>query len=140
MFDAESKIHKSDEQIKRQVSARKVTIQSIDKQNNKGIINDYDVTLESCTCRDWLVRRLPCKHIYRLAHELGMYRLPGKEVLEAKEIVLPLSIMNEINSIVLGNAELPFVPENYNLTLNIEASNDGLTYSKNLVIKRGSQK
>lgn len=140
MFDANEKIHKSDEQIKRQVSARKVAIKSIDRENNTGIINDYEVTLESCTCRDWMVRRLPCKHIYRLAHELGLYRLPGKEILEAKEVVLPLNVMTELNNIVLDNIELPFVPDNFNLILNVEVAHDGLTYSKNIVIKRGSQK
>lgn len=31
----------------------------------------YDVTLNSCTCRDFTLRHLPCKHIYRLASELG---------------------------------------------------------------------
>ena len=30
----------------------------------------YETTLNSCTCRDFVVRRLPCKHIYRLRMEL----------------------------------------------------------------------
>ena len=30
----------------------------------------YSTTIDSCTCRDYFVRRLPCKHIYRLRHEL----------------------------------------------------------------------
>lgn len=29
----------------------------------------YDTTLDSCTCADFLKRKLPCKHIYRLAIE-----------------------------------------------------------------------
>ena len=31
----------------------------------------YRTTLDSCTCGDFTVRRLPCKHIYRLAAEHG---------------------------------------------------------------------
>lgn len=31
----------------------------------------YDVTLNSCTCHDFEARQLPCKHIYKLASELG---------------------------------------------------------------------
>lgn len=30
----------------------------------------YETTVDSCTCRDFFVRRLPCKHIYRLRMEL----------------------------------------------------------------------
>lgn len=32
----------------------------------------YDTTLSSCTCYDFQKRHLPCKHIYRLAVELGI--------------------------------------------------------------------
>ena len=31
----------------------------------------YTTTIETCTCRDYFVRRLPCKHIYRLRYELS---------------------------------------------------------------------
>lgn len=31
----------------------------------------YETTVDSCTCRDFFVRRLPCKHIYRLRMELN---------------------------------------------------------------------
>lgn len=31
----------------------------------------YTTTVDACTCRDYSVRRLPCKHIYRLRMELG---------------------------------------------------------------------
>lgn len=31
----------------------------------------YITTLDTCTCRDYFVRRLPCKHIYRLRYELS---------------------------------------------------------------------
>lgn len=31
----------------------------------------YQVTLHSCTCKDFAMRRQPCKHMYRLAAEVG---------------------------------------------------------------------
>ena len=37
--------------------------------------NLYNTTLNSCTCADFSMRHLPCKHIYRLAIECGMF--PG---------------------------------------------------------------
>lgn len=50
----------------------------------------YETTLSSCTCYDFQERKLPCKHIYRLAHELGVIEIvkrgPGgynKEVLDS---------------------------------------------------------
>ena len=36
-------------------------------------IKDYLVSLESCTCRDFQSRRLPCKHMYKLAARLGLF-------------------------------------------------------------------
>lgn len=33
----------------------------------------YETTVDSCTCRDYFVRCLPCKHIYRLRMELDKY-------------------------------------------------------------------
>ena len=38
----------------------------------------YHATLTSCTCQDFLINKkqsAPCKHIYRLASELGAYTL-----------------------------------------------------------------
>ena len=34
--------------------------------------NPYTTSLNSCTCGDFINRHLPCKHIYRLAMELGI--------------------------------------------------------------------
>src|SRR5262245_48330218 len=46
-------------------------------QSSKGT-GDYLTTLKSCGCSDFLSRDLPCKHIYRLAFELGVLSLdPG---------------------------------------------------------------
>lgn len=68
------------EQIKRIKSAKltKTAPISIDKANKTGVFSGsgkkpYETTLQSCTCRDFFVRRLPCKHIYRLRMELGLF-------------------------------------------------------------------
>lgn len=73
----EEQIHEDPEQKKRLLSAKKasVTPASIDKEKQSGIFPGsgkvpYETTLSSCTCGDFFKRRLPCKHIYRLAMEL----------------------------------------------------------------------
>lgn len=35
--------------------------------------NEFEVTLDSCTCSDFEERQLPCKHIYKLAMELNEF-------------------------------------------------------------------
>lgn len=51
---------------------------SVDKKtktarfSSTSILPYYDTTLSSCTCADFEERKLPCKHIYRLAKELGV--------------------------------------------------------------------
>jgi len=73
--------HNDPEQIKRQKSAlsKKLTPISIDEELKTGMFEgsskDYFVTMEKCECVDFSMRKLPCKHIYRLAHELGIYNL-----------------------------------------------------------------
>ena len=62
------------DQLKRQKSALKCKIIEIDKENKKALFkgsgkNPYETTLDTCTCRDFVVRNLPCKHIYRLRME-----------------------------------------------------------------------
>lgn len=63
------------DQLKRQKSALKCKIIELDKENKKALFkgsgkNPYETTLDTCTCRDFIVRNLPCKHIYRLRMEL----------------------------------------------------------------------
>lgn len=63
------------DQLKRQKSALECKIIEIDKENKKALFkgsgkNPYETTLDTCTCRDFVVRNLPCKHIYRLRMEL----------------------------------------------------------------------
>ncbi len=62
------------EQIKRQESAKNCKIISIDYESKKGVFagsskTPYETSLTECTCKDYILRRLPCKHIYRLRAE-----------------------------------------------------------------------
>ena len=73
-----SEIHSNEYAEKRIKSAKaaKLTPQSIDTEAGSGIFkgsgkSPYNVTLKSCTCVDFIRNKLPCKHIYRLALELG---------------------------------------------------------------------
>lgn len=72
-------IHNDLEQLKRIASAKTlkpVQIQ-LNKEKQSAIIegsgsSPYEVTLNTCTCFDFESRQLPCKHMYRLALELGL--------------------------------------------------------------------
>ena len=75
----DSELHGDVEQLRRITSAKmaKTTPQSIDKENQTAFFpssgeTPYFTTLENCTCIDFARRELPCKHIYRLAMELGI--------------------------------------------------------------------
>lgn len=43
--------------------------------SSTSILPYYDTTLSSCNCGDFQERKLPCKHIYRLAAELGFIEI-----------------------------------------------------------------
>lgn len=65
------------EQIKRLEKAKdpKYTPVSIDYNFKTAVFlgsgkKPYETTLDTCTCKDYFVRRLPCKHIYRLRLEI----------------------------------------------------------------------
>ena len=73
-------LHDEADQLKRQNAALKLNVQSVDSAAATGKINDYDVSLDFCPCIDFSRRHLPCKHMYRLAHELGVFPLAGKVV------------------------------------------------------------
>jgi hypothetical protein len=71
-------VHADPGQQKRAATAKKADMKplSVDKENQAGVFQGsgktpYETTLDSCTCRDYTVRHLPCKHIYRLAFECG---------------------------------------------------------------------
>ena len=72
-------IHMPEEQRKRILSAEKATTTplSVDKESLTGVFpgsgkSPYKTTLESCTCGDFIRRKLPCKHMYYLANKMGL--------------------------------------------------------------------
>lgn len=74
---ASGDIDSQPEQIKRQQRAqeKKCTPLSVDYVARTAVFagsgrQPYETAEDSCTCRDFFVRRLPCKHIYRLRMEL----------------------------------------------------------------------
>ena len=75
--------HNDPEQIKRQKSAvgKKLSPETIYFKKQTGVFQGsyrdcfskkYITTLENCGCVDFSKRMLPCKHMYRLAYELGI--------------------------------------------------------------------
>lgn len=89
-FVLSAPLHDDPEQVKRQKSALRLDVQAIDATTQTGKINNYDVSLTGCSCRDFQLRKKPCKHMYRLAHELGVFHLPGKVVSDS-------SVKNEMD-------------------------------------------
>ncbi len=58
-----------------------LTVQTIDEKNKCAFFvggkgEKYLTTLSSCTCPDFKERKVPCKHMYRLASEMKMQNLP----------------------------------------------------------------
>lgn len=78
-LDVLLEIHNEPEQIERQERISQINVSQIDKKLKKMITDkadDYDefeVTLENCTCKDFIFRHKPCKHMYKLANELGIF-------------------------------------------------------------------
>jgi len=75
--------HASDEQRARmrQVINEDLTVKRIDKATRSGSFVGkqrglYCTTLASCSCADFKARKLPCKHMYKLAYDLGGFDLP----------------------------------------------------------------
>lgn len=71
-------LHQNYEQIKRINSAKSISSSKITLNNEKETAifvgsgsEPYVTTLNDCDCVDFIRRGLPCKHIYRLALELG---------------------------------------------------------------------
>lgn len=74
-----SGIHSDFEQVKRIETGRKLKkkIVSFDPEGQRLVVSGsaaepYQCDLQSCTCADFAIRHLPCKHIYCLADELGL--------------------------------------------------------------------
>ena len=60
----------------------------------------YSTSLFSCTCNDFTRRKLPCKHIYRLAMELGIIDLPYKSgISKGERLEMQLSLEDSVGII-----------------------------------------
>lgn len=75
----DSSVNSTDDAQKRIKKAQSADLTpiSIDFEAQTGLFNGsgkkpYDVRLDFCSCGDFRRRKLPCKHIYRLAMELGL--------------------------------------------------------------------
>ncbi len=74
-------IHNSEPQLERQERACAARYTPLDLSpvhasgHFRGLETDYSTTLVRCDCVDFQRRALPCKHMYRLAHELDVFML-----------------------------------------------------------------
>ena len=99
--------HSNSEQIKRQNSACKKNLTPLEvNQTNctgtfKGSNSNYLTTLSDCQCRDFILRKLPCKHMYRLAYELQVFDLPS-EVLRITSTDSPQLNKKEAMQIIMN--------------------------------------
>lgn len=72
--------HDDEEQQLRQRNASTCQFLTLDREQKiatfKGSAKEpYITTTNSCTCRDFILRRKPCKHMYKLLDEFGLFNL-----------------------------------------------------------------
>ena len=84
-------LHEEHGQLERQKKALGLKMNSVDRENQSGTIKNYFVSLDGCTCVDFGRRHKPCKHIYRLAFELGVFDLDAEKI-DALLAVTPKSV------------------------------------------------
>lgn len=92
-------IHEHEEQRVRQRNARKCQVISVDGETKTAEFkgsgkNPYITTIGSCTCQDFGMRKLPCKHMYRLMHELGEFDLDEVPAGRESEITSPRGVFS----------------------------------------------
>ena len=110
-FWTDEVLHTESDQLKRQISAlgKKLTPFDVDVKSQtcriKGSGKEaYVISLTDCTCNDFVKRRLPCKHMYRLAHELGIFALQG---MPAVSSIVKISSENGVDKYIdTENSEL----------------------------------
>lgn len=78
-------------QATRRKRSHSVTLSYLDREKARATftsvtsygVNKYETSLDMCTCPDFEERRMPCKHIFRLAEELGLFQsetfAPGED-------------------------------------------------------------
>ncbi|MBQ6975957.1 MAG: SWIM zinc finger family protein [Selenomonadaceae bacterium] len=76
-FDAKyTNLHKDKKQVERQRRAVDLNeMDYVDFQNQIGKVDGRSVSLEKCNCLDFHKRGKPCKHMYRLAMDLGIFSI-----------------------------------------------------------------
>jgi len=88
-------LHLTPAQLKSRIAAKKIKASDITMNADHSCDisgsspEPYHVTLDSCTCQDFQYNKktaAPCKHIYRLASELGVMDLPKPDPAGKKEI------------------------------------------------------
>lgn len=84
-------LHEDYGQLQRQQRALDLKMISVNRDKKTGTIKDYFVSLDKCTCVDFQKRRKPCKHMYRLAFELGIFDLDAAK-LDAQLATTPQSV------------------------------------------------
>lgn len=92
----ETQIHSLEDSKKRILSAQKpdLTPLRLDQEDGlayfQGSHGRYETFLDYCPCGDFKRRKLPCKHIYRLAMELGLFE--GNPVNDKSRVKIPRNI------------------------------------------------
>lgn len=105
-------------QAKRMASARKSALTPIQINHTElsGIFSgkhgEYVTTIANCQCGDFISRRKPCKHIFRLAHELNLLDL-GTVQSDPNAIVEPDYIQAERNRQDIESAIDSYDPNSY---------------------------
>lgn len=88
-------VHESEAQQKRMASAASSALTPLDVNykdktatfsGHRGV---YQTSFDLCSCGDFLSRHLPCKHIYRLAHEILHIDLGRTVMYNADDVVNP---------------------------------------------------
>lgn len=93
-FEVWDGVHDAPDQKKRIASAKSASctplsiVPDASAGSFSGSYGVYETTLETCTCVDFVRRKLPCKHIYRLAIELGA--MDGEVQSDAAQVKKPL--------------------------------------------------
>lgn len=81
-------LHRELEQINKRENALKVVLKDVNPDAGTALVDGsgkepYEVSLENCTCISFIQKNRPCKHMYRLATELGLIEEPPKKNREA---------------------------------------------------------
>lgn len=94
-------LHNEIEQLKRINSSLEIKNENVTLHSESetavimGRDGTYNVSLNECTCTDFSIRNAPCKHMYKLASELGyVIKLPiiDKNATKVFETSLPEEI------------------------------------------------